>query len=71
VSDRTRVGRLLRQRTVSLLALLAACAVVPGSIIHFIGGNEAEIPSGFHFFALGISAGLAVGAASRFVLLCA
>jgi putative nucleotidyltransferase with HDIG domain len=63
VSDRTRVGRLLRQRTVSLLALLAACAVVPGSIIHFIGGNEAEIPSGFHFFALGISAGLAAAAA--------
>jgi putative nucleotidyltransferase with HDIG domain len=57
------VGRLLRQRTVSLLALLAACAVVPGSIIHFVGGNEVEIPSGFHFFALGISAGLAAAAA--------
>src|SRR3954454_17859292 len=57
------MGRLLRQRTVSLVALLAACAVVPGAVIHFFGGNEVEIPSGFHFFALGISAGLAAAAA--------
>jgi putative nucleotidyltransferase with HDIG domain len=57
------MGRLLRQRTVSLLALLAACAVVPGAVIHFFGGTEVEIPSGFHFFALGISAGLATAAA--------
>src|SRR3954447_19284532 len=57
------MGRLLRQRTVSLLALLAACAVVPGAIIHFVGGTQVEIPSGFHFFALGISAGLATAAA--------
>jgi putative nucleotidyltransferase with HDIG domain len=57
------MGRLLRQRTVSLLGLLAACAVVPGAAIHFFGGNEVEIPSGVHFFALGISAGLATAAA--------
>jgi putative nucleotidyltransferase with HDIG domain len=57
------MGRLLRQRTVSLLALLAACAVVPGAAIHFLGHNEVEIPSGIHFFAIGISAGLAVVAA--------
>jgi putative nucleotidyltransferase with HDIG domain len=57
------MGRLLRQRTVSMLALLAACAVVPGAAIHFVGGNEVEIPSGIHFFAIGISAGLAVVAA--------
>ena len=57
------MGRLLRQRTVSLLALLAACAVVPGAIIHFFGETQVEIPSGFHFFALGISAGLAAAAA--------
>ena len=59
----TAMGRLLRQRTVSLLALLAACAVVPGAAIHFVGHNEVEIPSGVHFFALGISAGLASVAA--------
>ena len=68
MSDTDPVGRLLRQRTVSLLALLAACAIVPGAIIHFIGGNEAEIPSGFHFFALGITAGLAAAAAVALTL---
>ena len=57
------MARLLRQRTVSLLALLAACAVVPGAVIHFFGETQVEIPSGFHFFALGISAGLAAAAA--------
>jgi putative nucleotidyltransferase with HDIG domain len=57
------MGRLLRQRTVSLLALLAGCAVVPGAAIHFVGHNEVEIPTGIHFFAIGISAGLATAAA--------
>jgi putative nucleotidyltransferase with HDIG domain len=57
------MGRLLRQRTVSLLGLLAACAVVPGAVIHFFGETEVEIPGGVHFFALGISAGLAAAAA--------
>ena len=53
----------MRQRTVSLLGLLAACAVVPGAAIHLFGGNQVEIPDGVHFFALGISAGLAAAAA--------
>ncbi len=57
------MARLLHQRTVSLLALLAACAVVPGAVIHFFGETEVEIPGGVHFFALGISAGLAAVAA--------
>ena len=57
------MGRLMRQRTVSLLGLLAACAVVPGAAIHLFGGNQVEIPGGVHFFALGISAGLAAAAA--------
>jgi putative nucleotidyltransferase with HDIG domain len=57
------MGRLLRQRTISLLALLAACAVVPGAVIHFFGETQVEVPSGVHFFALGISAGLASAAA--------
>jgi putative nucleotidyltransferase with HDIG domain len=57
------MGRLLRQRTVSLLGLLAACAVLPGATIHFFGGNEVEIPSVVHFAAIGISAALATGAA--------
>jgi putative nucleotidyltransferase with HDIG domain len=57
------MARLLRQRTVSLLALLAACAVVPGAVIHFFGETQVEVPGGVHFFALGISAGLAAAAA--------
>jgi putative nucleotidyltransferase with HDIG domain len=57
------MARLMRQRTVSLLGLLAACAVVPGAVIHFFGGNQVEVPGGVHFFALGISAGLAAAAA--------
>jgi putative nucleotidyltransferase with HDIG domain len=57
------MARLMRQRTVSLLGLLAACAVVPGAAIHLFGGNQVEIPGGVHFFALGISAGLAAAAA--------
>src|SRR5919202_1183079 len=63
VRYRSQMARILRQRTVSLLALLAACAVVPGAVIHFFGETEVEIPSGVHFFALGISAGLAAVAA--------
>jgi putative nucleotidyltransferase with HDIG domain len=54
---------LLRHRTVSLVALLAACAVVPGAVIHFFGETQVEVPGGVHFFALGISAGLAAAAA--------
>jgi putative nucleotidyltransferase with HDIG domain len=57
------VARLLRQRTVSLLSLLAACAVLPGAVIHFFGDTEVEIPGTVHFLAIGISAGLAVAAA--------
>jgi putative nucleotidyltransferase with HDIG domain len=57
------MGRLLRQRTVSLLGLLAACAVLPGAVIHFFGETEVEIPGTVHFLAIGISAGLAAAAA--------
>jgi putative nucleotidyltransferase with HDIG domain len=57
------MGGLLRHRTVSLVALLAACAVVPGAVIHFFGETQVEVPGGVHFFALGISAGLAAAAA--------
>ena len=57
------MAHLLRQRTVSLLGLLAGCAVVPGATVHFFGETEVAIPSGIHFFAIGISAGLAAAAA--------
>jgi putative nucleotidyltransferase with HDIG domain len=48
---------------VSLLGLLAACAVVPGAAVHFFGETEVEVPGTVHFLAIGISAGLAVLAA--------
>jgi putative nucleotidyltransferase with HDIG domain len=57
------MAHLLRQRTVSLLGLLAGCAVLPASIVHFFGETEVEIPSAAHFLPIGISAGLAAAAA--------
>jgi putative nucleotidyltransferase with HDIG domain len=57
------MSRLLRQRTVSLLGLLAACAVVPGGVVHFFGGTEVHIPGTVHFLPIAVSAGLAATAA--------
>ena len=57
------MSRFLRQRTVSLLALLAACAVVPGAVVHFFGKTEVQIPSAVHFLPIAVSAGLAAAAA--------
>ena len=57
------MSRLLRQRTVSLLALLAACAVLPAAAIHFFGKTEVQIDSKVHFLPIAISAGLAAAAA--------
>jgi len=57
------MSRLLRQRTVSLLALLAACAVLPGAAIHFFGETSVQIDGKVHFLPIAISAGLAATAA--------
>jgi putative nucleotidyltransferase with HDIG domain len=57
------MSHLLRQRTVSLLGLLAGCAMVPAAVIHFFGGNEVKIPGTVHFLPIAISAGLAAAAA--------
>ena len=57
------MSRLLRQRTVSLLALLAACAVLPGAAIHFFGEISVQIDGEVHFLPIAISAGLAAAAA--------
>jgi putative nucleotidyltransferase with HDIG domain len=62
------MAHLLRQRTVSLLGLLAGCAVVPGATVHFFGETEVHVPSAAHFFAIGISAGLAATAAVALTL---
>jgi putative nucleotidyltransferase with HDIG domain len=54
---------LLRQRTVSLLGLLAACAVLPAATVHFLGETEVRIAGAVHFLPIAISAGLAAAAA--------
>jgi putative nucleotidyltransferase with HDIG domain len=62
------MGRLIRQRTVSLLGLLAACAILPAAVIHFFGSTEVQIPGAVHFLPIGISAGLAATAALALTL---
>ena len=62
------MSRLLRQRTVSLLGLLAACAVLPAAVVHFLGGNKVQIGGGVHFLPIAISAGLAAAAAVALTL---
>ena len=57
------MAHLLRQRTVSLLALLAACAVVPAGVVHLFGRNDVQIAGAVHFLPIAISAGLAAAAA--------
>ncbi len=54
---------LFRHRTVSLLALLAACAVLPAGAVHFFGETEVQIDGTVHFLPIAISAGLAAAAA--------
>jgi hypothetical protein len=46
-----------------MLALLAACAVIPGAAVHFFGETEVAVPGTVHFLAIGLSAGLAALAA--------
>jgi hypothetical protein len=58
------MSRLLRQRNVSLLGLLAACAVVPGAVLHFFGETEVAIAGSVHFLPIAVSAGLAAAAAA-------
>ena len=57
------MGGLLRQRNVSLLGLLAACAVLPAGVVHFFGQTEVKISGTVHFLPIAISAGLAAAAA--------
>ena len=54
---------LVRERNLSLLVIVAACAVVPAGLLHFLGPQEVEIPAEIHFLPIAISAGLAAGAA--------
>jgi putative nucleotidyltransferase with HDIG domain len=68
VSDIADMAHLLRQRTVSLLGLLAGCAVLPAAVVHFFGETEVQIPGAVHFLPIAISAGLAAAAALALTL---
>src|SRR3712207_2656122 len=52
----------IRDRVLPLAALLGACAVVPAAVIHFVGEEPADIPSGVHFLPIAVAAGLAAAA---------
>jgi HD-GYP domain-containing protein (c-di-GMP phosphodiesterase class II) len=51
--------RLLRE---SLLVLAATCAIGPPALIHFFTEEQVSFSSGFHFFAVGVSAAIATAA---------
>ncbi len=68
MSDTAVMAHLLRQRTVSLLGLLAGCAVLPAAVVHFFGETEVNIPGAVHFLPIAISAGLAAAAALALTL---
>jgi putative nucleotidyltransferase with HDIG domain len=52
-----------RDRSGILLAFAGALAVVPAALLHFLGGEQVEVPSGLHLWAVGGSA-LAAAVAS-------
>lgn len=54
---------LLRERMVSLMVVLGACAVVPAGLLHFFGSRQVHIGSEVHFLPIAVSAGLASAAA--------
>jgi HD-GYP domain-containing protein (c-di-GMP phosphodiesterase class II) len=47
---------LLRERLASVLALIAASAVLPAAILHFFWNTEVQLTSGFHFAMIAIGA---------------
>jgi HD-GYP domain-containing protein (c-di-GMP phosphodiesterase class II) len=59
---------MLRNRRLSLLLVLGACAIGPAAILHFFGGREVEIGSSVHFLPIAISSGLASLAALALTL---
>jgi HD-GYP domain-containing protein (c-di-GMP phosphodiesterase class II) len=57
------MGKMLRQRRPSELALVAASASVPAAVLHFFGSKEIYPPSGVHFAFIAIGATVAAAAA--------
>lgn len=54
---------MFRERTISVLAILGACAIAPAALLHFFGRREIHIGAEAHFLPIALSAGLAAGAA--------
>jgi len=54
---------LLRERTLSVVAMLGAAALGPVAIVHLFGGRDVAIDGGVHFFGIALSAAVAAGAA--------
>jgi HD-GYP domain-containing protein (c-di-GMP phosphodiesterase class II) len=54
---------LLRERLASVLAMVAAAAVLPAAILHFFWNQEAHFTNTFHFAMIAIGAGTATFAA--------
>src|SRR3954447_23657469 len=54
---------LLRERRLSVLAMLGATAIGPAAIVHFFGSQKVYIEETVHFFGIAVSAGLAALAA--------
>jgi len=59
---------LLRERWLSVLALLAATAVGPAAVVHFFGSRQVMIDGGVHFWGLALSSGVAAAAAVALTL---
>src|SRR5215213_5045392 len=53
----------LRERVLSVLPLLAASAVLPAALIHFLGPEEVQIGAKAHFLPIAVSSLVAAGAA--------
>ena len=59
---------ILRERNLSLLLVLGACAAGPAAVLHFFGGRDVQISSNVHFLPIAVSAGLAAVAAVALTL---
>jgi HD-GYP domain-containing protein (c-di-GMP phosphodiesterase class II) len=55
--------RLLREQRLPILALIAACALVPAAVLHFFGSEDVYPPSWVHFAFIAVSATIAACAA--------
>lgn len=58
----------LRERAISVPAVLGVCAIGPAALLHFLGPRGVSIDPEVHFLPIAVSAGLAAGAAVALTL---